>query len=382
MNTFGRGGLSEYSPISANLRLTRQNYEAAIQRHGQVCRWLRGDKCSCLDDGGRPDPNCQFCYGDGWAFHHQTTKKKITVKAFPLALNAYEVRDISTAPILELIETTVGTPATPSVVNGRTLLVDGVPSGQPILATYLESRVIPGQVFGATVFGGVYLELIGASMTYGDQTAPYDIVTINSITNLTTGAVYSVVKTMVDWVQIAVPAVPIASTDVLQVNADIVMPQVFLITRQDQEKTNLDWLQTVGGDAMCTAAGEYSIGEGDVITTLSSAVNRKHVRTKQPGNVDQIPEWFVVEILDIRDNSGNTYVQGIDYILAGQNLLLWLTANMPTPGNNFELLINYAPTYRVLMQLPQTRNAEGQGMPRSVALKLYQTDGAPAEGVF
>lgn len=381
MNTFGRGGLSEYSPISANLRLTRQNYEAAVQRHGQVCRWLRANKCTCLDDAGRPDPNCPICNGDGWSYQHQTVKTKVTVKAFPLANNAFEVRDVSTAPILSLVSSSQGTPASPSVVNGRTLLINNVPHGQPVLVTYQESRVIPAQTFSGTVFGGVYIQLSGAVMQYGDLPAPYDITKVYSVANITTGAVYSVQKFSVNWVVIDIPAVPIISTDVLQVVADIVMPQIFLLTRQTQNKANLEWLQTVGGDAMCTAAAEYDIGEGDVITTLSSAVNRKHVRTKQVGTVDLIPEWFVVAITDIRDGSGNTYIQGVDYILVGTNTLLWLTSNTPVAGSLYEITIDYAPTYRVLAQLPQTRNAEGQAMPRSVALKLFQADGSPLEAI-
>ena len=172
------------------------------------------------------------------------------------------------------------------------------------------------------------------------------------------------------------------ATDALQVVVDLIHPPTFLLTAQNEKKSDLEWLQTIGGDAMMTYPDEYSVGEGDVVTALSSDITRKQVRTKTAGNIDMIPAWFVLEILELRDNSGFVYVNGTDYILMGLDRILWLTSNRPAAGSNFELAFRYAPTYRVLQQLPNTRNPESQGMPGKVGLKLFQTGGSMREGVI
>ena len=63
-------GLQRESPVK--LSLSKDNYVALIERHGQWTRWRSALKCSCVDPKSmQPNIRCPICSGRGIYYSHQ-----------------------------------------------------------------------------------------------------------------------------------------------------------------------------------------------------------------------------------------------------------------------------------------------------------------------
>lgn len=63
-------GLQRGSPVQ--LTLSKDNYVALIERHGQWIRWRTAQKCSCVQPGSmQPDIHCKICGGRGYTYTYQ-----------------------------------------------------------------------------------------------------------------------------------------------------------------------------------------------------------------------------------------------------------------------------------------------------------------------
>ena len=64
-------------PKGIKVEFHPEEFEIAIERHGQYVRWYSSLPCYCIDDLTRPDPNCNQCRGRGWLYYPVKEKRRI-----------------------------------------------------------------------------------------------------------------------------------------------------------------------------------------------------------------------------------------------------------------------------------------------------------------
>lgn len=371
----GKNFLGKNSPLSSILTLSSENYEALIERHGQRVRWMRADKCPCVLENGRSDPNCQRCNGNGWNYHFQLTRKKLKVQAKELGLGAYLLPPEDAGELLSVEKLSDG--RFYSFVGRRKIVVSGTTKGKPLFVDYRES-LQKTQTVQCLYQSPTVLQI--PNLQYEDGTFfSVEILFVKNLVNHTTNEAYTVRNRGVDDIEIEPPLIPTSVADVVSARITYVEYPKFLLLSQNLKTVDQEFLQNIGGDAIAIFPDEFHVGEGDVITTLSGTSVRKTIRTRSSGDTDAIPEFFISEIISISD-ALKTYIPDEDFSLLG-NKILWKNER-PATGENFFLSYRAYPTYRVMQDLPGTRSSEGKSFPRRVALKLFSMGGNAREGLW
>jgi hypothetical protein len=372
-------GLSKGSPI--NLSLTRGNYEALIDRHGQYIRWMMADKCPCSLRSGRPDYNCPYCGGDGIRYSFQRTKIVTAERATMAMTDTVQLlcppgscvsvrritngkKDFTPGEIMNgnMVRIVGETPARWDAIEVTYEMTDEVEVTAP--ATYLGKNLFRVGVPDAdTVHGGV---------------SP-DIVAVLRFENVTTGQVFADVTPSRGMIRVNGDPLTVEPADVFRAQVRYIPPRKFLLVGQAANLVEQQWLDHVGGDASLSFPNEYRVSEGDVVTALVGMTYSKAIMTRSGEEIDRIPEWYIHSITKI-ETLGREYVQGVDFILYDRNRIWWI-GDGPAAGENYYIMFAYHQTYKVLKDFPNTRSSENQLLPRRVALKLMNMSGQASEGI-
>ena len=377
-------GLEKGSPIEPILRLTKDNYDALIDRHGQYVRWMTGERCACVLETGRPDPNCAICGGDGWKYGYQYEK---TVRNAHAAVVGTKILELGTKNILEILEirNSYGEKITANGVFGEYVTTEtAFDKNGDYYVDYRESLVITEECL-CEVVGENLLHVVSANSVYpgGWTKIEPEIVDVIEVVNDTKGETYTVGSFYRQTVEVEFPQAAPEAGDDIRAAVEIALPQQFLLLNQGQNKIEQQFLDDIGGTAVLSFPYEYNVSEGDVVMLLVGDAVGKTVITCSGEETDRLPEWNVVDIIKIEGADGTTYREGTDFSLTDYNKVKWIgdIVDIPDEGDHLAVTYRYSPTYRVLQEMPNIRSAENQQLPRRVALKLLNMRGAEVEGL-
>lgn len=360
-------GLGYNSPIQ--LRLSRDNYEAMLSRHGQYVRLLYGHRCPCVTTNNRPDPHCDRCHGDGWLYRHpestlEIVDARITGDATAKVSDRYRIRSVRS------LRDSSGVDVPVLSYSGREITFDPprrIPHYE-VLEAFIENALrheasgVPAIYLGN---GTVQCSNLAHELPWGQ--VPYDIAEVSRLYNETTGEEYTVESTYTNHIVFSGTTMPQPDEAVLA-DLSYAKPVLFGVLNQATNKADQRFLEDVQGDASMIFPASYRVSEGDIVTLMAAEHQRKQIITKTDGEYDRLPDYFVREVYAI-ETDALTYTPGVDFALWDRNTIHWITTP-PEAGTTLSLFYSVHPTYRVLREFPGSRSSENQNFPRRVAIKL------------
>lgn len=376
----GIKGLGKLSPV--RLTLSRENYEALIERQGQWVRWLQGQKCTCILDTGRPNINCTNCQGDGWKYEFQ---KEITLFHQKAKIVSDWIVDLGCNPgeaieALRLEGREIYT--IDQLIDGEYVLFSGNSKPQKyedLRAGYRKTLEMEKKST-CEYLGNNYFALTG-NLYYQSEYGKVwgDITEVSSIKNETKDETYTVTNFFRNIIETQTPATDPDPDDVIIATIKYIYPFKFFILSQVHRKTEQEFLQEIGGDGFCTFPEEYKVIEGDAITLLIGNQTKKEIITRSSTIFDRIPEFYVSNI-QVVETSAAQYEKNVDYKLFDRNRIKWI-GSAPDAGTKMYVQFDFHPTYRVMREYPYVRSSENQRFPKRVAIKLFSAGGNVKEGI-
>lgn len=388
-------GLQRGSPVQ--LQLSKDNYVALIERHGQWVRWRVAAKCSCVKYGTmQPDIHCKICSGRGVTYTYQkdqvvfeTVMDKegrgiLTVSNENTNCELIEVYDIKGNRFEKAskFEQFVTLNADGSLVKGVYYNIimrkktESVLSGAIVKKGNLGYYTVPGLTVNRPKTDGVYYNASG------------DIVSIEKIVDAN-GVEYKPTEfrlnqfriepkkeTVIDEETGEEVEEEIPITEPVSVyGVNYIPPFVFALLNQNISKADMQMMIDVQGDAVLTYPYEYDVSNDDVITVLSGSYTNKEVMVRQKHETDVLGVFFVYDVVQctgIQDGELIEYEEGKDFILVGTNKIKWLEdGNYPDEGDTYSITYHVLPTYKVVKDIPQLRTSENQRFPKKAIVKLF-----------
>lgn len=121
----------------------------------------------------------------------------------------------------------------------------------------------------------------------------------------------------------------------------------------------------------------YDIGERDQVTLLDSEFRTHETLVRGEPILGRLPDTlrqeFVTKILAIiqaNPDTGEVKHYGTSLWSCSGSTIQWLTADAPAIGTKYSVLYYNHPTYVVYTQLPQSRDPDGQHMPKRVVIRF------------
>lgn len=384
-------GLGRNSPVK--LTLSKDNYSALIERHGQWIRWRIASKCSCVKYGNmQPDIHCKICGGRGFTYSYQKDSVGFDV-----------VMEKETSGILQISERFVDSELVEVYDTEGNRFPDAKKFGQfiylnpqktlekgvyynVIVRTSTEKTisivevskkndlgyyVIPGLVSSQPNTDGVYYNASG------------DIVSIGKITD-SNGIEYKAEEFRLNQFRIEPKTdedgeiIPIADPITVE-NVTFIPPFIFALLNQNLSKADMQMMVDLQGDAVLSYPYEYDVSNDDVLTVLAGTYTNKEVVVRQEYKTDTLGVYFVYDIVSctgIVDGKIVDYIEGKDFIIVGTNKIKWLEtedSNYPDSGDTYSITYHVLPTYKVVKDIPQLRTSENQRFPKKAVVKLLTT---------
>jgi hypothetical protein len=359
-------GLGKNSPIV--LSLSKGNFEALVERHGQYVRWRTAKKCPCVTENNTVDPHCPKCGGYGDIYDYQREYHDIfrasvrdNIITVPEDYADAEILEVYNARGVQFQFCRCGEfiqIAGAGISNNE--LVD-VRVRVPIVK-HLESVIlekigggyyrVPGILTPPSKLEGVFYQAAG------DVTAASDLKDAE-------GNPVNVLSLRRDMILADSDADTITAASV-----DYIMPFKFIVLSQNLSKADFALLNAHKGDAICTYPYLFNLSENDVLTVLSGSMTHKIAMPKRGDGLDDtIPEFFVAQVDGVETKTA-VFAEGSDFVLAGTNNIHW-TGSRPEAGEMMSVTYRYHPTYRAAENIPMLRTSEDQRIPRKAVLKLY-----------
>lgn len=362
-------GLGRNSPVV--LTLGKDNYEALIERHGQWCRWRTARKCTCIKDTMHADIHCKICGGRGWVYGYQKNKEVYAI-----------VKSNGTKYLC--VDDTYKDAALVAVYDCNNDTLEATKCEQFI---YFQENLQKSEYYTVVMNTSLvkHKEAIAARFESGNEHGGYfsldlsirrtgvdglyhraqsDIVKIGKIEDAD-GKEYKAMcyRQNKFYLQSDEPIKqPITCYEV-----DYIEPTLFILLSQNLEERDEQAVLACKGDAVATFAYNLDVATGDIITALSGAYVCKDTIVKATG-IDTLPCYFVDKIDSIIGN--REYIEGVDFVLYGNNQILWMCKDVPATGENFSIQYKACPTYTVIKAIPQLRTSENQHIPKKVVVKL------------
>ena len=383
-------GLSKGSPVQ--LSLSKDNYEALIDRHGQWMRWRIGQKCSCVKGiTMQPNIHCPYCAGRGYTYTH--LKNQITYETVMLfndmgILELENTLQIKQAELIEVYDQKGNKyPTAKKNCNFIYLNTENIPEKGTYFTIVLRKRLVE-VLEEATAekdnLGYYTIKELTNSRTNIEgiyYQAPSDIISIGKITD-GAGIEYKATEFRLNQFRIEPTVDPdtqeeIPITEPVTVEkVEFIRPFIFVLLSQNLSKGDQKALEEASGDAVCSFPYGCDVANDDILTVLAGTYTQKDVIVKSDYKTDTIGADFVYDIVSVKgiiDGEEIEYKQGIDFILVGTNKIRWLEEgdNMPENGEAYSINYHIMPTYRVVKQIPQVRTSENQRFPKKVVVKLF-----------
>ncbi len=354
--------LGENTPI--NIKLSRENFNALIGRHGQQIRWLTAEKCPCIGDNQKPDESCVVCKGKGVTYRQQTTSERVKILTAPIdgvidQDNVIWVRDLAGN---EYTVTTADCVA----------YVDGVIKGRQYQVKYTEDVTESGT--GTATYIADKLDQIDLPTLVEFGTVQGDLLTVTADNAGTPLTVTSLFRNCFEISDTILPG------DVVTVSYTYVNPFVFGLIHNNFDKADRKWLSEISGDGLMIFPQRWEVNANDIIIALNATETKKEV-VRNEGEIDSLPSFYVNGLKNaysIRADVKYEFTPGTDYVLYKGNQIKWIN-NQPDQYEQLSHTYLYNTVYRVMSDLPDPRTSEDNRFPRKVALKMY-TDYNTREG--
>jgi hypothetical protein len=356
--------------------LYKESFDDLILRHGQYVRWMQMEKCACVANTGKPDLKCTVCGGDGMRYHFDTVAREYDREVPLFSESIVRMPTGHRATKVTRLRDSVGADYTPGTVTGTYLKFTGPrhpAQYEKMFVTYerglKESGILSGSYQGA---GVAFIEGTGYPVAGGSVHG--DIVAVRTLVNHRTAVSYTISSFFNNRIIFTFGGGQEPNADdILVADIDFIRPVMFAILSQTKSRQEQKFLVDIGGDATCTFPNSYRVADMDYITLCVGTRFAKRLLTKQPGDYDNVPEYYVADVPKVTSfphDDANTYVEGTDYILSSRNQIRWISGHRPTGGEQVYVFFEYFPTYSVLKDMPSVRSQENQQFPRRVALKM------------
>lgn len=122
----------------------------------------------------------------------------------------------------------------------------------------------------------------------------------------------------------------------------------------------------------------YDIGEWDKIILVESEfrshetlIKDQHMFGREPDTLRNEEITKIISVLSIDENTGaiTKYNEGADFEIVGQKIN-WLSGiNAPNNNQKYSILYYHKPVYLAYTQLPQSRDQDGQRLPKKLILR-------------
>lgn len=385
-------GLGRGSPVQ--LSLSRENYEALIERHGQWIRWRTAAKCACVNPNTfQPDIHCRRCDGRGVVYSFQPFQ---VIQTIVMAKDNDDVLEIDSAfcedELLKVYDN-----AGKEYVTGKNGNYIVMKDGNFVKSSYyniLLKRKSLKELKEAKLRSqnGYYvipaIEQTRANIDGIYYSAPGDIIGVDSIID-STGEVFEAEEFRLNKIllkpkfvtkkgfgdnleeiteTVAIdPIEPLVAKGV-----KYVPPFVFALLSQNLSKGDAQAMVDSQGDAICTFPYSCDVAESDVLTVLAGTITQKEVQAKTGSGIDPLPAFFVSEIVSVAAYDGTEFKEGEDYVLYGTNSIKWLTDYLDV-GDGYSITFKTYPTYTVIKNIPQLRSSENQRFPKKAIVKYMSS---------
>ena len=383
-------GLNRNSPV--RLQLSKDNYVALIERHGQWIRWRIASKCACVKYGSmQPDIRCKICGGRGYTYSYQKDQVNFDVVMEKENSGILQISDrFIDSELVEVYDfdgnrfENAEKLGSFVYLNSENPLKKGV-YYNVIVRTNTEKTIdkievtkkndmgyylIPGLISSQPETDGVYYNASG------------DIVSIGKIVD-SNGIEYKAKEFRLNQFRIEPTLdedgeiIPISEPITVE-NVTFIPPFIFALLNQNLSKSDMQMMVDSQGDAVLTYPYEYDVSNDDVLTVLAGTYTNKEVMVRQDFETDVLGVYFVYDVVTctgIVDGEVIEYKEGEDFIVVGTNKIKWLeeTGNYPEVGDTYSITYHVLPTYKVVKDIPQLRTSENQRFPKKAVVKLLTT---------
>ena len=122
----------------------------------------------------------------------------------------------------------------------------------------------------------------------------------------------------------------------------------------------------------------YDVGEWDKIILIESEFRSHETLIRNTPILGRLSDTLrneeitkIINVLSVNENTGviTSYNQGIDYELNNKRISWLLGGNSPINGQKYSVLYYHKPVYLVYTQLPQSRDQDGQRLPKKLILR-------------
>lgn len=385
-------GLGRNSPVQ--LSLSRENYEALIERHGQWVRWRTSTKCACLNPSTfQPDIRCKRCGGRGVTYSFQPSQIVQTVAMAKSNDGILEIDSVFEDDELVKVYDRNGMEYE-AEKNGIYVTLDPSEVEKSAYYNILLKRNNLKELKEAEMKNenGYYvvqgLESSRANIDGVYYSAPGDIISIEKIVDVT-GEEFEAEEFRLNKVLLREKKVTkvgigdnleeIEETVVIDpieplkaVGVKFVPPFIFALLSQNVSKADAQAMVEAQGDAVCTFPYSCDVAETDVLTVLAGTITQKEVQAKTGSGIDPLPSFFVSDIISVTAYDGTEFKEGEDYVLYGTNSIKWLTDYLDT-GDGYSITYRTYPTYTVVKDIPQLRSSENQRFPKKAIVKYMSS---------
>ena len=355
---------------------TVQNYEDALDRHGQWFRWLQGLKCACSDpDTMQPDPSCIVCGGRGRIYRNPNNfsileesakhdgQGRIYPRHSPIVSGSVTVYSQGT-----LLPLSATQPADGSYIQ----LQSPYPVVYRLLTvnySFTPYNTVTSE--NSEVYGTNILRVIAARFNEKGKSFEGSVDTVTRVYNVTRAETYTVSSITKEYITLQNMGTW-QSGDVLEVDYTYVAPFDFLMNgvtgrlRYEQPYVLDDadatlvtpyWAKPAPEDLL-TAMAQEKIGQLVLDPSLTS------------GNDKIIAYHDLSQLMRVIDANGNDYTvgPGKNVEIFGRDELKW---NITKPGIRYTAQFTYHPTYTALTNLHTLRNSENKAFVNRVSVKQY-----------
>lgn len=381
-------GLGRNSPVK--LSLSKDNYCALIERHGQWIRWRTAQKCACINKNSmQPDVHCKICGGRGVIYSFQKDQVIFEIVMVKDSSGLIEIsEDHKDCELIEVYDINGKRFPNAEKIDSFIYLNTDEQLQKGVYYTvilrqkttkYIESEIakkedsgywsVPGLTSARANVEGVYYSV------NGDLSSINKVIDANNVEytvkELRLNQFLIDPKTDEEGNEIEI-AEPLTVEGI-----EYIPPFIFAMLNQNLSETDARMVEDVQGDAVLIYPYELDVAEDDVLTVLAGSYTKKEVINRTSYKTDTLGVYFVYDVVScmgMYEGELVEFKEGEDFILVGTNKIKWLDEDyQPDADEGYSITYHVLPTYKVIKNIPQLRTSENQRFPKKAIVKFMQT---------
>lgn len=357
-----------------NLRANPFSFEGALRRHGQYCRIIQARVCPCIDKG-QPDMYCPLCNGKGYLFSYQTEISVIEensphtedMKVYPLGIPVTKVIKVD-KPLPDYQGGLKNYELVSVDPDGNYFQVCGAhwKEWELIRCSYVYTLLVKVENEVAVIPEAGFSIIVNAPLGDNNTSNPYDmrgdVFSVSSVYNETQDVFYTIKSTRKNTIHLNFEETPIAITDIVKVTYYYIKPSL-VVTGRIEENNNfsIPFEEVKEGDLQAVFSAGMNLNKGDIVTFLAGRRKSSSVLKKSSLSSEEIPQFDVIQILEIIDQDGIKYTEGTDFYLFNYNEVKWKSGgSKPSANKKYSVTYLHRPSYRSFRQNADYMNNENK----------------------